>query len=243
MVSVHLIFLVFCVGGVLSALPKGWRACKQSEPEYEDCLKQQIDNAIQFFKNGDKKMGIIPLDPLHFDTMDVEQGSGPVSLTLKMKNVSFVGLSESRVTSVKNDWKTMNLTFHIPYAHNEGDYTINGQILVLPISGSGRVSMDWYDLSYIFEMTFKEITKDGKKYYQIEKIPVAVVPKKVSFNFGNLFNGNKELGDNTNKFLNEHSEEILNELKPAMSKTLEKGYRIYINRILAKIPAEEIDVK
>ncbi|XP_014285328.1 protein takeout [Halyomorpha halys] len=243
MVPLHVIFF-FCIGDVLSALPEGWSACKQSAPDYEDCLKKQVNNALRFFKDGNKKMGIIPLDPLHLQTMDIEQGSGPVSITLKMKNVDLVGLSAaSEVTSIKNDWKKMMMKLYIPHIHLLGDYTIDGKVLILPISGSGKVNMDFDKVEYTFDMTFKQVTKNGKKYYQVDKMPVTVLPKKVTYNFENLFKGNKELGDNMNKFLNENWAEIMDAVKPALSKTLEAVYREYINRILSKLSAEEIDIK
>ncbi|XP_066904274.1 protein takeout [Halyomorpha halys] len=243
MVTVHLAFLVFSIGGVLSALPEGWSACKQSSPDYEDCLKKQVQNALNFFKDGNKKMGIIPLDPFVFETMDVEQGSGPVSITMKMKNFKLVGLSKSQVTSVKNDWKKMTIKFYLPFIHSEGDYIINGKVLVLPISGNGKATMDWEKMDYTFDITLKQVAKDGKNYYQVDKMSVLISPRKVAFSFENLFNGNKELGDNMNKFLNENWEAIIDALKPAMSRSLQAGYKEYINRILSKIPAEEIDVK
>lgn len=56
-------------------------------------------------------------------------------------------------------------------------------------------------MDFLFDITFKDVMKDGKKYYQIDKMTAALKPKKVVFNFENLFNGNKELGENDNNFI------------------------------------------
>ncbi|XP_014279288.1 protein takeout [Halyomorpha halys] len=243
MVSVNIIIFLFCVAGTHSALPEGWSACKHSSPGYEECLKQQINNAILFLKNGNSKMSMIPLEPLRFETMVIEQGSGPVSVTMKMHHVLLQGLSDSKVTSVKNDWKKMFIKFHTPHSGTAGDYIGKGQVLQLKLNGTGKFSLDYENLDYSFDINFKQITKDGKKYFQVDKMSVGISPQKVVIYVENLFSDNKEMGDNMNKFLNENWRVIIEEMKPTISRKLGEVYSQYINRILSQIPAQEIDVK
>lgn len=42
-------------------------------------------------------------------------------------------------------------------------------------------------------MYFKQIQKEGKKYFYIEKMDVNLKPKKVYMYLANLFNGDKAL--------------------------------------------------
>lgn len=59
-------------------------------------------------------------------------------------------------------------------------------------------------------------------------------------NFSNLFNGNKELGDATNKFFNENWKDILVELKPEISENIKDVYVKIINHVLSSFPYETL---
>lgn len=62
-------------------------------------------------------------------------------------------------------------------------------------------------------------------------------------NFENLFNGDKVLSDTTNQFLNQNWKEILNELKPVLTKTIGDIYKAISEPIFMKFPYEEIFLK
>lgn len=54
--------------------------------------------------------------------------------------------------------------------------------------------------------------------------------------FSNLFNGNKELGDNMNLFLNENWSDIFMEVKLSIEKAFVKVVKDYINNVFENIP-------
>lgn len=62
----------------------------------------------------------------------------------------------------------------------------------------------------------RAVVKDGKDYIEVQRTKLNLVPKKIFFSLENLFNGDKILGDTMNKFINENSHEIFNELKPSI---------------------------
>lgn len=63
---------------------------------------------------------------------------------------------------------------------------------------------------------------------------------RLHYDFGNLFNGDKALGDNTNLFLNQNWEDIFNELKKAIENAFGSVYRDYTKQILESLPFNEI---
>lgn len=67
------------------------------------------------------------------------------------------------------------------------------------------------------------ITKVEKMYIQLE----------------NLFNGNRELSDQMNVFLNDNWSDIIKELMPAIEKALEFVVKDIGNRLFSKIAYEE----
>lgn len=48
-------------------------------------------------------------------------------------------------------------------------------------------------------MSFDYVERKGKTYMKVSDFTVTMDPEKVVFKFDNLFNGEKELGDNINK--------------------------------------------
>lgn len=62
----------------------------------------------------------------------------------------------------------------------------------------------------------------------------------MSIYFGNLFNGNKELGATTNSFFNENWKDILKEIKPAVGDAIGSIYESLINNVFGSIPYDEM---
>lgn len=62
---------------------------------------------------------------------------------------------------------------------------------------------------------------------------------RVEIYFSNLFNGDKLLGDTTNRFLNENWEDIYKEIKPAFVEAIGKVVETVINNVFTKIPYKD----
>lgn len=61
-------------------------------------------------------------------------------------------------------------------------------------------------------------------------------PTRVLFNFENLFNGDKALGDSMNAFLNENWKLLYDELLPDMQRALAVNFLEVVTKIFAKYP-------
>lgn len=121
-----------------------------------------------------------------------------------------------------------------------GDYEISGQILVLPISGKGKFNTTLIRPKTKTNTTAEVYEKKGKKYIKFKKYTITNEPEKSILNFDNLFNGNKQLGDEMNKFLNEHEKEIYAEMKGPFDESFSLVFQQLGNRLMSKIPLEEM---
>lgn len=61
--------------------------------------------------------------------------------------------------------------------------------------------------------------------------------------FENLFNGDKLLGDNMNRFLNENWQDILNELKPSVVEAFASIISNIVNSVFSKVSYDDIFLK
>lgn len=151
-----------------------------------------------------------PLDPMEIDKVIVEQDGGTTAFNLKstFRDAQIIGLAPSKILrsalrfknkfALRSDSYTNRLDF-------VGQYTMNGQILVLPITGAGFANVSMQQLTTRHDLTGEYFTgSDGNKYLNITSYIIKFKPKAVTFRFDNLFNGDKLLGNTMNKFMNDN---------------------------------------
>lgn len=63
---------------------------------------------------------------------------------------------------------------------------------------------------------------------------------RAQFNFENLFNGDKHLGDHMNLFLNENWRDIINEVLPSFTDALNQIVKVYLNRFFNKFAYDDL---
>lgn len=131
----------------------------------------------------------------------------------------------------------------VPKVSIVGKYKVDGRVLVLPIRGEGNADLVFENCELAVKYKPKVTVKNGKQYIQTERFNLDFDTSRLHINLENLFNGNKELGDNMNQFLNQNWRDILNELKPAITFAMEGILKNIINRIFAKISYDDIFLK
>ncbi|KAJ6635878.1 Protein takeout [Pseudolycoriella hygida] len=210
------------------------------------CMPEVIEKIISGHPKGHAGLSIPPLEPLRINTIDIIQGAeSPINIDLHFKNLDMHGISKAKVTKVIGfEEDILNSKYEIfaklPLVTIQGDYKINGRVLVLPIQGVGKSTLTFENVEIVFKYKPRIIVKNGKEYIQTEKFKLEFETAKFSLHFSNLFNGDKALGDNMNTFLNENWHDILDELKPSITSALEQILETIINRIFAKVPYKEL---
>lgn len=62
----------------------------------------------------------------------------------------------------------------------------------------------------------------------------------MTFKFDNLFNGDKKLGDEINKVLNENWESLFNDVKAGYDESFALIFKDLANRVFNRVPFNEI---
>jgi hypothetical protein len=68
---------------------------------------------------------------------------------------------------------------------------------------------------------------------------VTLNPELISFSFENLFDGNKELGDNTNQVLNDNWKEVFDDVKNGYSEVFSQILIKLYDNFFSKVSLEE----
>jgi DNA replication protein DnaD len=88
-------------------------------------------------------------------------------------------------------------------------------------------------------LNYEEVKKNGKTYIKFVKSLVEIEPKLVTFHFGNLFNGDKVLGDNINAVLNDNWKEVFTDMSKDLNETINQIIMNLLNGFFAKVSIEE----
>lgn len=121
-----------------------------------------------------------------------------------------------------------------------GDYKIKGQI-ILPINGEGKANITMYDVTSTQDFKGEYYTKpDGETYLNVTEYKIKFKPKKATFYFDNLFNGDKELGRTMNQFLNQNWKAVFAGLMPEYEKFFASKFKEVSNSFFDKVPLNRI---
>lgn len=117
--------------------------CKKNDPNLDKCLKTSLQSVIPDLGEGYPKLRIPAIEPFELPSLEIDHGKGSskaVSIDLKLKDVKIMGLTSTMLDSLKIDVDNHKLSGQISFGKPleiTGQYTVNGKVLVLPITGNG----------------------------------------------------------------------------------------------------------
>lgn len=206
-----------CVANIQSfKFPKDIERCTVGDT---DCITRVTNDFISTSaKKGHSGINLIPIDPLHIPSIAIKQGAeSPVNIELKFTDADILGMSDSRFYKIDgfqaDATGKYELNVKAPVLYLVGPYTISGRVLVLPIQGEGNSNTTLIEPDLTMTFDGKSVKRNNQEYLQIENAKLKFTVKKIIFDFQNLYNGDKVLGDSTNKFLNENWNDIFQEIK------------------------------
>ncbi|XP_055851906.1 protein takeout-like [Episyrphus balteatus] len=223
-------------------LPADIKPCKAGD---KTCLVETINKIIETKYKGDPDLNLISIDPLHIDHMEIKQPkSSAVSVDLSFRNSDVFGYKTFRAYKVRGFKESPEgkhvVYFKGPYASLVGEYAIDGKILILPIVGKGTSNITLENVYVQVLIDAGSKVKDGATYMDVKNVKLNLNTTKVDFKMDNLFNGDKELGDNLNKFMNENWMDIYSEIRQGVLDGFGKVYTEFIRNLFASHPYNEL---
>ncbi|MBQ5153894.1 hypothetical protein EGM85_11620, partial [Macrococcus caseolyticus] len=205
----YLCFLAVILGANSASAPF-ITPCKAGD---NACYVASAQAAVPFIAVGIPELGIKSLDPMEFDVIKVDQGG----LSLTFKDTAVTGMKGCNVDGVKHDLSKgkQSVTIRCTVELN-GDYKLDGQLLVLPIKGEGKYKINIRDIVIKASTALSTVDgDDGKKHWNIDNWHFTHQTKTgATFKFENLFNGNKVLAGPVEDFVNTNWREVMHEIAP-----------------------------
>ncbi|KAM7361884.1 protein takeout-like [Cochliomyia hominivorax] len=234
------ILVLSLAAAVLADFPANINRC---HPGDSNCLIKTTQEVMNTLYGGSRELNLLPFDPLRVNSLVLERNpSSPVNLELKFKDLDLIGMKSIQVKSVKGFNLNGRTEFEalIPELTLKGKYNADGRVLILPIVGNGDAVILCKKIYLKYGFDLKPVEKNGQVFAQLEHVKLEIKPDLVQFQFNNLFNGDKALGDNMNQFVNENWRDIFNELEPGLSKALGLVAKQMFNNVFSKFPYNEL---
>ncbi|KAF9804410.1 hypothetical protein SFRURICE_014330, partial [Spodoptera frugiperda] len=210
----------FRVGAPVNLLGVNITPCKQDDAA---CLKGSAQAAVPLLAAGVPDMGIATMDPMHIDQVKTVQAG----LAMDFRNTIVKGLKNCKCSV------TM-----------EGDYTLGGKLLIMPIEGSGKYRIKIRGVVVKIQLDIDEKPRDGATYWVVKNWNYsATVEKDVHYKFRNLFNGNKQLSDAIHEFANQNWRDIFQDVAPPIVKVVVGRIVKETTKLFDNVPLEELVIR
>ncbi|XP_028040391.1 protein takeout-like isoform X2 [Bombyx mandarina] len=232
--------IVWCLMAVVAAteisagnLPSFISPCSASDPNLNECIQKVIEVVAPKFADGIAELGIAPLDPVQLGTVEVNNPALKITFT----DTVVTGLRGSKINSYKINLDkgkaTIDFTANVTL---KAHYVMDGQVLILPIRGNGPAKIKITNLRIVVTYDFTTVAGHWvltgyKDHYKMDR---------AQFKFNNLFGGNKELAQTTEKFTNQNWEIIMQEIAPPALNQIISSCVEKVKQLFGAVPATEL---
>ncbi|KAB0795711.1 hypothetical protein PPYR_09772 [Photinus pyralis] len=222
----------------VSKTPEYILPCRKSDPDINTCLIKTFNHLRPYLVSGLNDIDVPTIDPLFISKINIENGNGPFRVRAFFNNVTTRGASNYTIHNIKADLDKyiLDLAFKIPHVDIKGKYEIGGSVLLFPIRSKGDFWAVFTDVDATAKIYGKEVTKENVRYMHIDKLLVDFQIGKSKFKIKDVINLGNIIGEAINQFLNNNSDEIITEMKPAASISIARHFKTFLNGAFTKIP-------
>ncbi|CAH1963274.1 unnamed protein product [Acanthoscelides obtectus] len=221
-------------------LPSFIEICHRKDPQINKCLQRNVEILRPRLKNGIPEMQIPGFNPLVISQATL---SGGVSFEAIFNNIRMYGADDFIMDrfEVTTDPKfRFDLDIHFDKLRILSDYKINGRLLVLQLNGAGPADGNYTNVK-------AHLTTEGEHYQKNGKDHVRFVDKKIDLSIGStnlyfdhILGDNDQLNVQTNRIINENSQEIIKELSPVITKVIGEFVFGIANRIFERYSYDDL---
>ncbi|KAJ8910756.1 hypothetical protein NQ315_017213 [Exocentrus adspersus] len=235
-----LVTLLLCLGLAAAKKPRAHyiKPCSKSAPDFDECCVAHGREALPFIVQGDKEYKIPSLNPLELSEVSLDSNGFKIA----MKHLQAYGFDKNDLRKVKFDFDKKMADIRIFFDKLEllGDYEVGGKIILIPIEGTGKANFTIVDIDVNYTINYKLVDKEGEGYFAVDTSSADFTCSRTYIDIADLFGGNKELSDATNKALNDNWDQFIDALKPVVTQTIVQIGDAIINGFGSTVPFNDI---
>ncbi|XP_058803069.1 protein takeout-like isoform X2 [Phymastichus coffea] len=212
--------------------------CARPDPAIDSCIQKAFNHLRPYLVKGIGELDLPPIEPLVIPELGMENGQGAVRVRALFSNITAFGPGNYSINKVRTDLKNLRLDLHltIPKIELQGRYEVTGNVLLFPIQSQGDFWALFGDVAAIARVQGVEEKRHDIRYMRISRLLVDFSLGRARFRIVDQLNGNNVIGQAMNQFLNQNAKEIIEEMRPAASKSIAQHFMAFLNGAFTKVP-------
>ncbi|KAJ2943927.1 hypothetical protein O0L34_g8248 [Tuta absoluta] len=238
-----IIVLALCAFGVHGKVtPDDFPSCKRSDPNIDKCVVEAVEGLRPMLKDGIPELNIPALEPLSIPTLKIDRTAPNLRIKAVLKKMKAIGGGNFKVEKVRihlNNKYAAEIKLSIPKLRVTADYDVRGsRILTLDITGKGKLKANFTDIKVLVKGSAKPIDKNGVEHLTLDKTVM-----KVRVGYGQVAFDETErpiAAASAAAFFNASPNTVMDVLSPIIEDTGAAVLKAFINKILDRIPLNEV---
>ncbi|KAJ4447893.1 hypothetical protein ANN_09902, partial [Periplaneta americana] len=218
------------------------KVCHRSDPKLNECVQDALEELRPHLVKGIPELDIPSCEPLELKEMVLDQGKGAVSLKSTYKNIKVYGSTKFQLRNIRIDIdkKRVRMKMRFPLLRMSSQYNMDGRILMMPIKGNGNSEGNYTGIEATITIQGEHIKRNGQIHFSVKDFDLKFSIGHATVYLDNLFNGDRELGEAMNAFLNENWDTVVMEVKPLLEKKIGEICKKYSNNIFHKYTFDQL---
>ncbi|KNC23523.1 hypothetical protein FF38_00783 [Lucilia cuprina] len=240
----NMLILIGSLKQAVGSLSPDIEKCKSTDND--ECVINNIMKIMKLYPHGYPDIGLPEISAITVNDviLSSSKADSPIHFDLKFNTFTITGLDKQKILRAhgfnKNLTQTIELDFFATELKIDGDYEMEGKLLVLPLNGKGVGNIVMKDLTSKYKIKINLENRNNKLYGVIDKLKLWVLePKKIIINLQNVVNNNEVLSKTVNEVVNENWRDVWKELQSNTIKFVEDNFRRILNDILNTLPVDE----
>ncbi|KAL1490584.1 hypothetical protein ABEB36_013253 [Hypothenemus hampei] len=206
-----------------SKKPSYFPTCFRNDPQLNQCLLRATEQMRPYLVQGIPELNLPPFEPFNLPQLGLQQGTQALNFKAVLKNVIIHGLTKYKFS--RFDFDVANLQFFCNATLSnmllEGDYTVNGRVLIAPVVGSGTftAAIDHADV-FVYQKYKKSVFKDKKIHLVPINTTSTINVQNPKANLKGLFDNEGTLNAAVNKAINDNVDQLFQDIKPVVEETI-----------------------
>ncbi|XP_011879800.1 PREDICTED: uncharacterized protein LOC105568604 [Vollenhovia emeryi] len=226
------LFALFFVIPYISAtkLPSYIRPCGRKEPNYEQCILENVKNIKDKICTGIPELNVSPIEPLLIEKLVIYDTP---NIKMFLEDGKIRGFCDFVINSVHADPDKLHFEFNILIKHFEMEATYDCDIRLLThLAHKGTVNITSDNTEVKQSMDFKEIIRNGKKRIYASKMSFNLNLETVDYKFDESQKELAQFYQIVKDVVNQDKENIIKKLKPTVEEIFAKEIIAVMNEML-----------
>ncbi|XP_011631201.1 uncharacterized protein LOC105423224 [Pogonomyrmex barbatus] len=199
---------------VAAEIPSYIHVCGRKDPNYDQCITDNINNIKDKICSGMSEFNILPIEPIIIDKIIIYDTD---NLKLSVKDIKINGFCDFVVNFVHTDSEKLHFNFDVLFKHLFMNATYDFDVRVLvSLANKGLIYIFSDNVSGKINLDLNVVTKDGKKYIYASKANTNLNIKTYDYKFDDSEKNMVELHKILSDTIKQNEKEIFDKIIPAL---------------------------